>query len=181
MWSFFSTKFYRDHIGSQLSDLDVRFGPEAIWKMVFCLSVDPTTPTAKYWTRGEGGCGAKNLPQLLDLHDPGSPLPQKVFHWLTWGERVLLKLLLLTGQPTEHGAVEPRWNELVSFHDQHPHLSFVPIKSSTVPQLLLNLTALHWFAGCWPTTSAKYCGVGDGECSANNLPPGFVLCNPAPL
>jgi hypothetical protein len=44
---------------------------------------------------GEGECGAKNLPGLV-LRNPGSPLTQKVVHWLKGGEWALLKLLLLT-------------------------------------------------------------------------------------
>ena len=34
---------------------------------------------------GEGECGAKNLPGLVP-RDPGSPLTQKVVHWLKGGE-----------------------------------------------------------------------------------------------
>ena len=39
----------------------------------------------------------------------------------------LLKLLLLTRQSAEHGAVEPQQNELPSFRDRHRSLSIVPI------------------------------------------------------
>ncbi len=53
---------------------------------------------------GEGECGAKILPGLVP-HDPVSPLTQKVVHWLKGGEWALLKLLLLTRQSAEHGAV----------------------------------------------------------------------------
>ena len=44
----------------------------------------------------------------------------------------LLKLLLLTRQAAEHGAVEPRRNELPSFRARRG-LSIVPIKSTTGP------------------------------------------------
>ena len=54
----------------------------------------------------------------------------------------LLKLLLLTWQSAEHGAVEPKQNELPSFRERRG-LSIVPIKSPTGPRLLLDSTALH--------------------------------------
>ena len=40
---------------------------------------------------------------------------------------LLLKLLLLTQQSVEHGAVKPQQNELPSFCDRHRSLSIVPI------------------------------------------------------
>ena len=66
----------------------------------------------------------------------------------------LLKLLLLTRQAAEHGAVEPRRNELPSFRARRG-LSIVPIKSTTGPRLLLDSTALHCSAGCQPKPAPR--------------------------
>ena len=102
------------------------------------------------------------MPGLVP-RDPGSPLTRKVVHWLKGGEWALLKLLLLTRQAAEHGAVEPRRNELSSFRARRG-LSIVPIKSTTGPRLLLDSTALHCSAGCQPpptTTQETVLGVGE--------------------
>ncbi len=68
----------------------------------------PPTTTKQYqvWERCQ--CGAKNLPGLVP-RDPGSPLTQKVVHWLKLkgGEWALL-YTMLTRQSAEHGAVEPQ-------------------------------------------------------------------------
>ncbi len=78
-------------------------------------------------------CGGKNLPGLV-LRDPCSPLTRKVIYWLKGGEWALLKLLLLTRQAAEHGAVEPRRNELPSFRARRG-LSIVP-RNSHKPRFL---------------------------------------------
>ena len=83
----------------------------------------------------------QNLPGLVP-RNPGSPLTRKVVHWLKGGEWALLKLLLLTRQSAEHGAVEPQRNELPSFRERRG-LSILPIKSPTGTRLLLDSTALH--------------------------------------
>ena len=83
----------------------------------------------------------QNLTGLVPC-DPGSPQTRKVVHWLKGGEWALLNLLLLTRQSAEHGAVEPKRNELPSFRERRG-LSIVPIKSPTGPRLLLDSTARH--------------------------------------
>ena len=72
----------------------------------------------------------QNLPGLVP-RDPGSPQTRKVVHWLKGGEWALLKLLLLTRQSAEHGAVEPKRNELPSFRERRG-LSIVPKRTSYV-------------------------------------------------
>ena len=157
------------------------------------------------WTRGSP-TGPRLLPDLTALQCSAGCQPPRTMcgrEWEWWqnfawvgptqprlpsdskscplvkrGEWELLDLLLLTQQTAEHGAVEPKRNELPSFHDRHCSLCIIPIKSPTGPQLLLDLTALHCSAVCQPPpTTRSIQGVGESECGFKTLP-GLVLCDP---
>ncbi len=101
--------------------------------------------------------------QKLVPRDPGSPLTQKVVHWLKGGEWALL-YTMLTPQSAEHGAVKPQNG--MSF----PH-SVCPLPSVHCPNQVSDWTStLAWLDCttllCWMPAPTYYyknstrCGRG---------------------